>query len=145
MIGDRSTEVTCSSAALSEIRSCSTSITRPFTPFLPQIPFWPPLISRRRCRVFEPSPAVQCHLVEKHTNGVVHLHGVVVATRHVAGQFRLHVIKTGPGGTANLNQAGTFSASPNRDLTLGQITVSVEPGAQFTASLVLEAGGRSYK
>ncbi len=95
--------------------------------------------------MFEPSPAVQCHLVEKHTNGVVHLHGIVVATHHTAGQFKLHVIKTGPGGTANLNQAGTFSASPNREVTLGQITISVEPGAQFTASLVLEAGGRSYK
>jgi hypothetical protein len=88
---------------------------------------------------------VQCNLVEEHTNGVVHLHGVVIATRHVAGQFSLNVIKTGPGGTANLSQAGTFSASPNREITLGQATVSVERGAQFTASLVLEAGGRSYK
>jgi hypothetical protein len=51
---------------------------------------------------------VQCNLVEEHTNGVVHLHGVVIATRHVAGQFSLNVIKTGPGGTANLSQAGTF-------------------------------------
>jgi hypothetical protein len=88
---------------------------------------------------------VQCNLVEEHTNGMVHLHGVVIATRHVAGQFSLNVIKTGPGGMANSSQAGTFSASPNRKLMLGQTIISVEPGAQFTASLVLEAGGRSYK
>ena len=39
--------------------------------------------------MFEPSasepPAVQCSVVEEHTNGVVHLHGVVIATRDING------------------------------------------------------------
>ena len=76
---------------------------------------------------------------------MVHLHGVVIATRHVTGQFSLNVIKTGPGGMANLSQAGTFSASANRKVSVGQSTISVEPGAEYTASLEIEAGGRTYK
>ena len=101
----------------------------------------------KRCRVFEPSsaPPVQCQLLEEHTTGMVRLHGVVMATRYIAGQFRLDVIKTGPGGAANVSQAGTFSASPNREIRLGHATVRVEPGAQFTASLVLETEGRTYE
>lgn len=103
----------------------------------------------QRCGMFDPSasepPAVQCSVVEKHTNGMVHLHGVIVATRDITGQFNLRVMKTGPGGMANLSQAGTFSASANRKVTVGQSTVSVESGAEYTASLEIEAGGRTYK
>src|SRR5215211_1375321 len=99
--------------------------------------------------MFEPSasepPAVQCSVVEEHTNGVVHLHGVVIATRDINGQFTLRVMKTGPGGMANLSQAGTFSAFSNRKVSVGQSTISVEQGAEYTASLVIEAGGRTYK
>jgi len=99
--------------------------------------------------VFDPSasepPAVHCSVVEEHTNGVVHLHGVVIATRDITGQFSLRVMKTGPGGMANLSQAGTFSASANRKVRVGQSTISVEPGAEYTASLEIEAGGRTYR
>ena len=99
--------------------------------------------------MFDPSasepPAVHCSVVEEHTNGVVHLHGVVIATRDITGQFSLRVMKTGPGGMANLSQAGTFSASAHRKVSVGQSTISVEPGAEYTASLEIEAGGRTYR
>ena len=99
--------------------------------------------------MFEPSasepPVVQCSVVEEHTRGVVHLHGVVIATHDITGQFTLRVIKTGPGGMANLSQAGTFSASANRKVSVGQSMISLEPGALFKASLEIEAGGRTYE
>ena len=110
-----------------------------------------PLPQRRsqRCSVFDPSasepPAVQCSVVEEHARGMVHLHGVIIATRDITGQFDLQVMKTGPGGIANLSQAGTFSAPANRKVTVGQSTISVEPGAEYTASLEVKAGGRTYK
>jgi hypothetical protein len=69
---------------------------------------------KQRCSVFDPSasepPSVQCSIVEEHTRGMVHLHGVIIATRDITGQFTLRVMKTGPGSMANLSQAGTFSA-----------------------------------
>jgi len=46
---------------------------------------------------------------------------------------------------ANLSQAGTFSAYANRKVRVGQSTISVEPGAEYTASLEVKAGGRAYK
>jgi hypothetical protein len=104
---------------------------------------------KQRCSVFASSasepPAVQCSVVEEHAKGVVHLHGVVIATRDLTGQFRLSVIKTGPGGMANLSQGGTFSADANRQVRVGQSTISLELGAEFTASLEIEAGGQTYK
>ena len=83
--------------------------------------------------------------MEEHTRGMVHLHGVIIATRDITGQFDLQAMKTGPGGIANLSQAGTFSAPANRKVTVGQSTISVEPGAEYTASLEVKAGGRTYK
>src|SRR3954454_2455703 len=103
----------------------------------------------QRCGMFDPSasepPAVQCSVVEEHTNGMVHLHGVIIATRDITGQFTLRVMKTGPGGMANLSQAGTLSAFSNRKLSVGQSTISVEQGAEYSSSLEMEAGGRTYR
>ena len=84
-------------------------------------------------------------MVEEHIRDVVHLHGVIIATRDITGQFNLRVMKTCPSGMANLSQAGTFSASANRKVTVGQSTISVEPDVEYTASLEIEAGGRTYK
>ena len=99
--------------------------------------------------MFDPSasepPVVHCSVVEEHTNGVVHLHGVVIATRGIKGQFSLRIMKAGPSGMANLSQAGTFSASAHRKVSVGQSTISVESGAEYTASLEIEAGGRTYR
>jgi hypothetical protein len=99
--------------------------------------------------VFDPSasepPVVHCSVVEEHTRGMVHLHGIVIATHDITGQFNLQVMKTGPGGMANLSQAGTFSAYAHRKVSVGQSTISVEPGAEYTASLEIEAGGRTYR
>jgi len=35
---------------------------------------------------------VQCSVVAEHTDGTVHLHGVMVAARHSTGQFTLPVM-----------------------------------------------------
>ena len=46
--------------------------------------------------MFDPNasepPAVQCSVVEEHTNGMVHVHGVIVTTRDITGQFTLRVM-----------------------------------------------------
>ena len=88
----------------------------------------------------EVSADVQCLIrVEPSADGV-ELEGVVASKTPLSGTYRFDVRKTGSAGTADSLQSGTFEARSGEEV-IGNVGLSLEPGATYDAELVLEWNG----
>ncbi|WP_265519098.1 curli-like amyloid fiber formation chaperone CsgH [Nitratireductor luteus] len=72
-------------------------------------------------------------------NGMTTIEGVVHATDAVEGSYRLFVDGGGATGSARINQAGAFYATPNAPVTLGH--VMLDSGGTYDARLEVSSAG----
>jgi hypothetical protein len=87
---------------------------------------------------------LSCRLTAEGMDGKVFFQGLVAAEAEIAGQYRFEITKTGPAGSVTSRQGGSFLTRPPGSNILGQTVISLEAGADYKATLVIEAGGRSY-
>lgn len=88
---------------------------------------------------------LSCRLTSEGADGKVLFQGLVAPEAEVAGQYRFEITKTGPAGSVTSRQGGSFLAKPPLVNVLGQTAISLEAGADYRATLVIEAGGRTYE
>ena len=88
----------------------------------------------------EASADVQCLIRVEPSNDGVELEGVVASKTPLSGTYRFDVRKTGSAGTADSVQSGTFEAQSGEEV-IGNVSLSLEPGATYDAELVLEWNG----
>ena len=83
------------------------------------------------------SPDLRCAVVQEGDGSRVALHGTVESDEAGTGRYRLDVRKSGAAGTSNITQAGEFKVQPGVTAGLGQVSLSLEAGAGFDASLTV--------
>lgn len=82
-------------------------------------------------------PPVSCELKLKRTSHGVQLEAWVRALRATEGEYQLIVTKTGPGGSSDVSQGGTFAVDARSATVLGSTEFGLEPRARLKARLIL--------
>lgn len=88
-------------------------------------------------------PALRCELTQQVNGGTISITGLVYAPVAGSGTYQLRVVKSGPAGTSTLNQGGAFTVQPPQASRVGNLAISVEAGAGYTAHLQVSSGGSS--
>jgi hypothetical protein len=89
-------------------------------------------------------PPIVCSIVQQDIGNRLQIRGRVVGRQGAHGDFSLQVVKTGPSGSSNLSQSGTFSIPENRERLLGMATFNMAPGDHFKANLKIHLDGKDY-
>jgi hypothetical protein len=87
---------------------------------------------------------LMCRIAASEVAGRVAFEGLVFSKAEVAGRYRFEVTKAGPAGSVTSRQGGNFLAKPPASNVLGQMAISLEAGADYKATLMIDAEGRSY-
>ena len=67
------------------------------------------------------SGAWQCEIRKSETGGSVELAGFIKGSEAVTGRFRFTVMKSGPSGTSNINQADKFDLAADKENQVGLV------------------------
>jgi len=84
--------------------------------------------------------AVRCEIRATPDGDTVTLEALVHADRSVSGGYSFHVEGGGGSGNSDVQQSGTFSATPGRPATLGTVTLEAN-GTVYNADLDIRVGG----
>lgn len=84
---------------------------------------------------------LQCEIRAAPVSGGVELTGIATTVRPLSGTYELDVRKVGRAGTSNSMQSGEFEAAPGMNGIVGMVGLGLEPGASFSARLVLRWQG----
>jgi len=87
------------------------------------------------------SGPLRCEIRRSGEGHAVRLSGVVASTDAVDGNFRFSVMKSGPSGSSNINQSNKFHLDAGKEIYVGQMTVSLEPGAHASVELLVSSNG----
>ena len=90
-------------------------------------------------------PAIVCTISREGVGGSLRLYGHVVSREDARGKYRFNIRKSGPAGSATLNQSGQFSTTANVEAVVGSATIGVEQGADYDVQLVIEVGDQTYQ
>jgi hypothetical protein len=91
----------------------------------------------------ENSP-VRCEIKVKDQGGTVALEGIVRADATTQGSYHFRVIKSGGGGSANIDQRGEFKAGPDNPGQLGSVMLGSN-GGTYVAKLTVTADGQTFE
>lgn len=84
---------------------------------------------------------VRCEIRATPDGDTVTLEALVHADRSVSGSYSFHVEGAGGSGNSDMEQNGTFSATPGRPATLGTVTLEAN-GTVYDADLDITVGGK---
>lgn len=85
---------------------------------------------------------IQCGVSATTERGMLVIEGVLRAETAIAGNYAFSVKRSGPGGRADIRQAGPFAVPAGQTVTLGRIAIG--PGAAPEIAFTLETGGTTY-
>jgi hypothetical protein len=88
------------------------------------------------------SGPLRCTIRRFDHGDAIQLRGVLAGSDAVTGHFRFAVVRSGPSGTSNINQANPFKLVPNGEMQVAQVTINRDTGSHvsITFSAVLEGG-----
>jgi hypothetical protein len=86
--------------------------------------------------------SLTCDIEVSRSGGMVELQALVSAPRETSGSYRLRVVKSGGGGSANIDQSGGFSVDGGSSVVS---TVNLGGGGSYTAKLSVTADGRTIE
>lgn len=84
---------------------------------------------------------LRCEIYQSHRGGSVVLEGVVFSSSAADGSYQFSVVKSGGGGSSNINQGGEFSVGAGGKSTVGSVSLGGDGG--YTATLRVSADGHS--
>ncbi|WVT76562.1 curli-like amyloid fiber formation chaperone CsgH (plasmid) [Sinorhizobium chiapasense] len=84
---------------------------------------------------------VRCEIRATPDGDTVTLEALVHADRSVSGGYSFHVEGADGNGNSDVEQSGTFSATPGRPATLGTVTLEAN-GTVYDADLDIRVGGK---
>jgi hypothetical protein len=87
--------------------------------------------------------SLTCEITVHRSDGMVELQALVSAAHQTSGSYRLRVVKSGGGGSADIDQSGGFMANANGPSVVS--TVAVGSGGRYTARLSVTADGRTVE
>jgi hypothetical protein len=86
------------------------------------------------------SGPLRCEIRRSDAGGAVELTGFLLGTRAVAGNFRFSVMKSGPSGSSNINQANKFDIAADKDSQIASVTINLESAGHVVVELFAGAG-----
>jgi hypothetical protein len=89
-------------------------------------------------------PPIVCSIIQQDVGNRLQIRGRVIGRQGAHGNFSLQIVKTGPSGSSNLSQSGTFSIPENREKLLGLATFNMTPKDHFTANLTIHLNGQIF-
>ena len=89
-------------------------------------------------------PGIVCSVLEEASGSGVRLRGRVNGPGDITGTYSFQITKTGPAGSSTISQGGQVSAPAHTETFLGSATLSVEPGASYTARLTINVNGNAF-
>jgi hypothetical protein len=72
------------------------------------------------------SGPLQCEIRKNETGTTVELTGIIASSAAVAGNFRFAVMKSGPSGSSNINQANKFDLAAGQETQIGQVKINLD-------------------
>lgn len=81
--------------------------------------------------------AVSCDVRSRRTANRVLIQARAFADRDIDGEYDLQIIKSGGGGSAEINQSGALVLEAGMAATLGENEISIERGSRVRAVLTL--------
>ena len=95
--------------------------------------------------IVEPAHAsaadARCELKTTKRGGGTVLEGVVIASKAVSGSYRISVAASGGSGSSDIDQSGSFQATPGQPVSLGVVQLGGSGG--YSANLTVKWGGGS--
>lgn len=86
---------------------------------------------------------VRCEIQANTSRGMTMLESVFHAEDAVNGTYTFKVVKSGPSGSSNIQQGGSFAADANEAVTLGRVSLG-GGNATYDVSLSVNADGTSF-
>lgn len=80
---------------------------------------------------------ITCEVRSRRTNNGVVIQARAFADRDIDGEYDLRIIKSGGGGSAEINQGGALTLEAGMAATLGENEISMERGSRVRAVLTL--------
>lgn len=74
--------------------------------------------------------------------GMMKVEGLLQSPTALTGEYKFIFKSTGSGGTTNIRQGGTFTATPDTPVPIGSVMVNA--GSNVDVTLTVTAGGKSY-
>lgn len=85
------------------------------------------------------SEPLRCAIRQIDHGDTVELRGVLTATAPVSGHFRFAMVKSGPSGTSNVNQANPFKLTPGLEMQVARVTINRDGGSHVTIDFTASA------
>lgn len=86
---------------------------------------------------------VACEIQATNSAGMMTLESVFRSEAAAHGTYRFKVVKSGNGGSSNIQQGGSFSVEPHETVTLGRVSLGGS-GAIYDVSLSVDVDGEEY-
>jgi hypothetical protein len=81
------------------------------------------------------SGALRCEIRKGAGNNAVELTGVVSSGTTTSGRFQYKVVKSGPSGSSNINQASKFALAAGAETRVGQVQINLDGDTHVTIEL----------
>ena len=86
---------------------------------------------------------LECRIDVGRSAGMVELKALISADRTTSGSYRLNVVKSGGGGSANIGQGGEFSVSAGTPQVVSSVMLGGD--GRYMATLTVNANGRNFE
>lgn len=86
------------------------------------------------------SGPLRCEIHKIDHGDTTEFRGVLAGSSAVAGHFRFSVMRSGPSGTSNVNQANPFTLTPDSGAQVAHVTVNRDAASHVTIDFSATAG-----
>jgi hypothetical protein len=90
-------------------------------------------------------PPVVCVVVREQIGDRVQLRGRVVSSETGQGTYSMHVVKTGPAGSSNVQMGGPFVLTANVETFVGNANFNFDREASITTDFTVTVNGNVYR
>lgn len=90
-------------------------------------------------------PPIVCVIVRQEAGDRVQLRGRVVSPEAGQGTYSLHIAKTGPAGSSNIQMGGSFTLAANVETFVGLANFNVDRNASYTTDFTVTVNDRTYR
>lgn len=94
--------------------------------------------------IIDQTPPVVCVIVREQVGDRIQMRGRVLSPRLGQGTYSLHIVKTGPAGTSNVQMGGHLALAANIDTFVGIADFNADPNASYTTDFTVTVDERVY-
>lgn len=87
------------------------------------------------------SGPLRCEIRKAETGGLVEVTGIIASERALSGHFQFTILKSGGGGSSNINQANPFTLVAGQEQPVGHVKINLDRDAHLAIELTVMADG----